>query len=477
MSARKKCIVWFRRDLRLDDHLALHAACKDYEQVIPLYIHSPNDEGDWPQGGASLWWLHHALDSLKTELESKGGYLVRRVGDTLKILTEMIESEKPDALYFNRRYEPQQIELEDQINRKLSNKIECRSFVGNLLFDPHEIKTQQGNCYQVYTPFWKACVSAGPPPKPVGTPQKISSPSQKPRSDRLSALQLLPDISWDDQFYEFWDPTIAGARSLYSSLMKKKVESYKTDRDIPSLDGTSRLSPYLHFGQLSPRRLWHGVGGGRVPQQAGKLQYVKEILWREFAQYLLIHFPHLPTEPLRPEFKKFPWRESKKDLKAWQRGQTGYPLVDAGMRQLYAVGWMHNRVRMVVASFLVKHLLLSWQDGASWFWDCLVDADLGSNTMGWQWAGGCGPDAAPYFRIFNPIIQSEKFDPNGDYIREWVPELGHLNKKQIHTPWELTPLDLKSAGVVLGKDYPFPMVDHKSARQRALDAYEKVKKS
>lgn len=480
MSDNEKAVVWFRNDLRLDDHHALSEACRDFKKVLLVYIH-PQESRPWSRGSASSWWLHHALVSLMEELKKKSASLLIFKGDEIKIFRALVKNEKISALYFNRRIEPSEIDLEDRLLKALDKDLLIKRFDGNLLFDVSQIKTGQGKPYQVYTPFWKACVQAGPPPKPKPTPGNIPSEELQTKSSELKPLtpeqlQLLPKVPWDEDFYAYWDASIEGARRQYQKL-KTKMDSYDKNRDLPHLDGTSRLSPYLHFGQISPCRIWHAIENGRVPRQSGRLHFMKELVWREFAQYLLFHFPHLPEEPLREDYEKFPWRQSDEDLQRWQMGQTGYPLVDAGMRQLWKTGWMHNRVRMVVASFLVKHLLISWKEGAAWFWDCLVDADLGSNTLGWQWAGGCGPDAAPYFRIFNPILQSEKFDAEGNYIRQWVPELSKLNKKQIHEPWKLSPLELRSAGIQLGKDYPLPLVEHRSARERALKAYEKIRKA
>ena len=354
-----------------------------------------------------------------------------------------------------------------------------------MLFPPAEIKTKQGTPFQVFTPYWNACVArlvAEGLPEPLSAPREIPAPSSpgRIRSESLDDLGLLPRIPWDAEFPKSWNPGEAGARARLKHLLSI-VSDYAQLRNRPDLDGTSGLSPYLHFGEISPRQVVHAVlhEAGRSCQEwkelpEGPRTFLTEIGWREFAHSILFHWPDTDREPLRPKFAEFPWKKDPRALRAWQKGLTGYPIVDAGMRQLWRTGWMHNRVRMIVGSFLTKDLLLPWQDGAAWFWDTLVDADLANNTMGWQWVSGCGADASPYFRVFNPVTQGEKFDPEGTYIRTWVPELAELPSKHIHSPWEATESVLQKAGVVLGETYPEPIVDHAEARRAALDALSRI---
>lgn len=464
-------ILWLRSDLRLDDHPALEAALKSGLPIIPVFVWDPKAEGAWPLGAASRWWLHHSLQSLSDQLKGLGSKMILRSGPSIKELLSLAQQSNADRIYFCERYEPYARECEDQlISQAKKSGIQCFRHSGNLLFHPDQIRSKQDQVYQVYTPFSKTCFERlSEISEPTATPKRISSPRSWPSGLRLQELGLLPKIAWDEGFYKHWTPGVEGARKLFNLLQKGKVASYHDQRDFPGIDGTSRLSPHLHFGEISVRRLWHLLHPSGTRLTKGLHTYLKEILWREFAYHLLFHFPHTPEQPLRTEFNKFPWNPKKAHLIAWQRGQTGYPLVDAGMRQLWRTGWMHNRVRMVVASFLVKHLLTPWQEGSRWFWDTLVDADLASNTMGWQWASGCGADAAPYFRIFNPMMQSEKFDPKGEYLHTWVPELKSLKAPDIHRPWLAQELFSKSS-------YPPPLVDHQKARELALEALTKISK-
>jgi deoxyribodipyrimidine photo-lyase len=401
-------LLWLRRDLRLDDNPALLAAVATGRPVIPVYIWAP-EEDDPPPGAASRWWLHQSLRSMREALAARGSELILRRGPSAEALLTLARETSADTVLSNRPYD-------------------------NLLFEPGAILNTSGKPFQIFTAFWNACLRAPAPAKPQPAPDRIAAPPRWPDSLPLSDLQLEPVIDWAAGLREVWRP---GEPSLTFN-----ARHYDTLRDRPDLDGTSRLSPHLHFGEVSVRRLWHKYRKAEP--------FLRQLAWREFAHHLLFHFPHTAREPLRPEFRRFPWEMDARLFRAWTRGRTGYPLVDAGMRQLWHTGWMHNRVRMVVASFLVKHLLIPWQEGAAWFWDTLVDADLANNTLGWQWAAGCGADAAPYFRIFSPTLQAAKFDPHGDYIRRWVPEFG-------------TPA------------YPRPIVDHKMARARALEAYAAIR--
>jgi deoxyribodipyrimidine photo-lyase len=466
-------IVWFRHDLRLADNPALTTAAKR-GAVVPVYVWAPEEEGDWPPGAASRWWLHQSLGALDADLRRLGSRLIVRTGPTRDTLRELVRTTGATALYWNRRYEPAIIERDKRIKESLKKEgVTVESFNGSLIHEPWEVQTKQGRPYQVYTPYWRSIAALGSPPPPVARPGKIDAPEEWPDSLPLEKLQLEPTIDWAGGLRQHWTPGEQGASQRLKAFLRDAVDTYDSDRDRPDVEGTSSLSPHLHWGEISPRAVWQAVlqkyevdDVTRLP--SGAEVYVKELVWREFAYQLLYHFPHTPTQPLREDYSRFPWRNDAKALRAWQRGKTGYPFVDAGMRQLWATGWMHNRVRMVVASFLVKHLLLPWVEGARWFWDTLVDADLASNTLGWQWSAGCGADAAPYFRIFNPVTQGEKFDPSGEYIRRWVPELRDLPDKFVHKPWEHpTP----------PKDYPQPIVEHGMARERALEALATLQES
>lgn len=473
-------LVWFRHDLRLADNPALQAAVQRGGPIIPVYIWAPEDEGAWSPGAASRWWLHQSLTSLDTRLTKYSSRLVIRRGDSLSTLQALIRETDAQAVFWNRRYDPSIVVRDTTIKSTFrATRIHVESFNTALLFDPTTLRNRTGQPFQVFTPFWKTCLSLPEPSAPLTDPSRLSAPVQWPDSLPLASLQLEPTIDWASGIRTAWCPGEDGARYELQRFLDAAITDYAEHRDRPDEVQTSRLSPYLHFGEISPRQVWHAVRTASKKHRAkqrGVEAYLRQLGWREFAHHLLFHFPHTLDQPLRGEFADFPWRESRADLRAWQRGQTGYPLVDAGMRALWATGWMHNRVRMVVASFLVKHLLLPWQAGDHWFWDTLVDADLANNTLGWQWVAGCGADAAPYFRIFNPVAQGEKFDPNGEYVRRWVPELGRLSADWIHKPWEAPTHVLSEAGVKLGTTYPEPIVDHYNARIRALAALASFKK-
>jgi deoxyribodipyrimidine photo-lyase len=360
--------------------------------------------------------------------------------------------------------------------------IQWKPFPGHLLWEPDSIRNKAGRPFQVFTPFWKTASQTLKSTTPLPPPAQWPSPSIWPKSDRLSDCDLLTSIRWDEKFSEQWSPGEEGAYENLNRFSNQAFDTYQVERDFPGTNGTSKLSPHLHFGEITPGQILYECSkkascSGKLDSSVIQSTYMREIGWREFAHHLLIHFPSTVREPLRPEFKSFQWRNDPEMLQAWQKGQTGYPIVDAGMRELWTTGWMHNRVRMIVGSFLVKHLLLDWKHGVEWFWDTLVDADLANNTLGWQWIAGCGADAAPYFRIFNPITQSEKFASNGEYIRKWVPELKSLPPVYLHAPWKASASILETANVQLGKTYPEPMVNHMTAREIALDAYQRMKSS
>jgi deoxyribodipyrimidine photo-lyase len=474
-------LLWFRQDLRLTDNPALAAAVTRGGPVIPVFIWTPPEEADWPPGGASQWWLHQSLAALQAELEASGSRLIIRRGPTDQALHELCKHTGAQAVYWNRRYEPAIINRDRKIKESLrAAGIEVESFNAALLHEPWTIRNKSGKPFQVFTPFWRHCLTLDDPPAPTAAPRRIGSPANWPASVPLDELKLKPRIAWTGGIRDAWKPGSAGANAQLRRFLDRAFADYAEQRNRPDLEGTSRMSPHLHFGEISPRQVWHGLRSmanrrGLAVKDWRTSQFLTEVGWREFSHHLLFHFPHTPKEPLRPEFARFPWRRNPQGLKAWQRGQTGFPLVDAGMRELWTTGWMHNRVRMVAASFLVKDLLISWQEGAAWFWDTLVDADLAQNTLGWQWTAGCGADAAPYFRVFNPNAQGEKFDPNGDYVRRWCPELARLPSKWIHRPDEAPKEVLQAAGVALGKTYPEPIISHAIARNVALEAYAKLK--
>lgn len=478
----RSTILWFRQDLRIQDNPALIAASEQGGPVIPVYIWAPHEEGDWAPGSASRWWLHHAVADLDATLRQEfKSRLVIRSGDSLPILRQLMDETGAEAIFWNRRYEPAVVQRDQRIKSKLRDDGRTvQSFNASLLFEPWTISTQENKPYQVFTPFWKASKEIDGPNAPCPIPKKLPAPKQWPESDPVEQLELLPKIPWDEGIRASWNPTIRGGRAVLDRFLADGLYRYDIDRDKPGITGTSRLSPYLHCGQISPRQIWQAVherleseGDKNLRKNADR--YLSEIGWREFGYHLLYHFPHTTDEPLREKFADFPWKRSKKSLERWQQGQTGYPIVDAGMRELWHTGYMHNRVRMIVASFLVKDLLIPWQKGAKWFWDTLVDADLANNTLGWQWAAGCGADAAPYFRIFNPVSQGERYDPQGLYVRRWVPEASQLPDRYLHKPWESDPSLREQAGLNLDDGYPNPIVDHREARERALAAFEEIK--
>lgn len=437
-------LVWFRRDLRLADNAALLSAVQRAAPVIPVFVWSQEEEAPWQPGAASRWWLHHSVERLRDSLGGLGSMLVIRTGPALETLIRLAEECGAKTVVWNRLYEPATVARDRGVKRGLRDRgFAAESFASNFLFEPRSILNAKGEPFRVFTAFSKACVQAPAPAVPMPAPARMIAPAAWPGSVELAKLRLLPEIDWTEGLRESWQPGEAGAEDRVRGFLEGGVQSYATERDRPDHAGTSRLSPHLHFGEISPRQIWHAQLWHSA--RAGGKAFMRQLLWREFARHLLFHFPHTAEQPLRPEFARFPWRMNGKKFRAWTEGRTGYPLVDAGMRELWRTGWMHNRLRMVTASFLVKHLLIPWQEGAAWFWDTLVDADSASNTLGWQWAAGCGADAAPYFRIFNPALQAAKFDPEGEYVRRWAPE---------------------SAA---------PIVEHAAARARALAAFQKMR--
>ncbi len=476
-------LLWFRQDLRLADNPALKAACERGGPVVPVFIWAPEEEGDWAPGGASRWWWHQSLAALEGSLRAIGSRLILRRGPSLETLQALAKETGAGAVLWNRRYEPVITARDSAIKERLrSAGITADSFNGALLHEPWTVTNLSKKPFQVFTPFWRNCLAKPDPEAPLPAPQRIDVPLSWPKSLPLESLELEPKIDWAGGMRTAWRPGEAGAQANLRRFLDAAFDDYTQLRNRPDLTGTSRLSPYLHFGEISPRQIWHGLRASAekrgLPSSAWRdSQFVAEIGWREFAHHLLFHFPHTPDAPLREEFAKFKWRTEPKWVKAWTKGRTGYPIVDAGMRELWTTGWMHNRVRMIVASFLVKDLLIDWREGARWFWDTLLDADLAANTLGWQWTAGCGADAAPFFRIFNPTTQGEKFDPEGNYVRRWVPELAKLPAQWIHQPDKAPPEVLRAAGVTPGLTYPHPMVNHSTARDVALQIYSGIKKN
>jgi deoxyribodipyrimidine photo-lyase len=479
MTAPAPVIVWFRDDLRLSDHPALHAASKTGAPVICLYVLDDEVPKARPLGGAARWWLAQSLRALDESLTSLGQRLVLRKGESAAIIIDLARETQAAAVYWNASHIPAQTTLERRVAEALANiGVRHETFPGDLLAPPERIRTKEGRGLRVFTPFWRRVLSLGDPPSPLPAPKKL--PAMKGvASDDLDDWHLEPSKpDWAGGLRTTWTPGEAAAHTRLGDFLEHGIKGYASDRDRPDRDGTSRLSPHLRFGEISPRQIYHAArfAADRKPALARDIdKFLSELGWREFCRHLLFDHPDLHTRNLQETFDGFPWRRDAKALRAWQRGLTGYPIVDAGMRELWHTGVMHNRVRMVVASFLVKHLLIDWRAGEAWFWDTLVDADAGSNPANWQWVAGSGADAAPYFRVFNPILQGEKFDPDGAYVARWVPELKHLPPPLIHKPWEATPMELASANITLGKTYPAPIVDHKAARERALAAYKKMR--
>jgi len=477
-----RVIHWFRQDLRLADNPALHYAA-DQGEVIPVFIglDAPSSPDGFFYGGASRWWLHHSLVALDQNLqEHDQSLIIRRVASpdaVLACLTDLIKQSGAQMVVWNRRYEPDHIEQDRLIKAQLQEMgVAVHSFTGNYLFEPWQISNRQGKAYKVFTPFWKMLVSEGIDRPLTPEPAQIRPAHHKLSPGSVTDLNLLPALDWADGFAEYWQPGEAGAWARVERFMRD-IDQYDQTRNRVDWQGTSRLSAHLHFGELTPRQLVRRVfeHNPQPLEQCGCEHFLRELGWREFAAHLIYHFPHTQTDNLDPRFDDFNWNQDPSVIKAWQQGQTGVPIVDAAMRCLWHTGWMHNRNRMIVASFLCKNLRVHWRVGADWFMDTLVDADLASNTAGWQWVAGTGADAAPYFRIFNPVLQTEKFDPNADFIRRWVPEIAALNNKQISQPDILPAQTLDQAGIVLGRDYPRAIVDIKESRKAALAAFEQIK--
>lgn len=470
---KKTTLVWLRQDLRISDNPALFAAA-EAGKVLPIFILDDESAQDFKMGGASKFWLHSSLQNLN---ESFGGKLNFYAGDAQKILLEIISKNKIDAVYWNRCYEPFRIKQDSAIKSILKEKnIEAKSFNGSLLWEPWQVLKSDGTPYKVFTPFYRnGCLKKEAPRMPLPVPPKLDLLRDE-NSLTLDDLNLMPQKNWYLQMDKIWKIGEKAAQIRLYEFLDDGLKNYKEGRNHPNQNNVSRLSPYLHFGEISPNQVFYATQARLNSEDLAKDidHFLSELGWREFSNHLLYHFPTLPRKNFQQKFDRFPWSENSQLLKAWQKGQTGYPIVDAGMRELWQTGYMHNRVRMIVGSFLVKNLLLHWHHGEDWFWDCLVDADLANNSASWQWIAGSGADAAPYFRIFNPILQGEKFDTNGEYTKRFVPELAALPNKFLFKPWEAPPLILKAAGIELGKNYPKPIVEMTASRDAALLAYKVV---
>ncbi|MEK7734828.1 MAG: deoxyribodipyrimidine photo-lyase [Pseudomonadota bacterium] len=475
-------IVWFRRDLRLMDNEVLAHALVMTHRVIPVYIHAPGENGPGAMGAAARWWLHHSLAALDAALRERGSRLViRRAATSRAGLRALVKETDASLVCWHRLYEPAEVAREDAIEAAMVRVgVTVQTFPGHLLLEPEAVQTGSSGPYKVFTPYARAVRTKLVLPKPRRAPHRLRVVPSSISSLPLASLKLLPKSGWAASFTRAWQPGEAGAHKRLRAL-GKKLANYAADRDRPAVDGTSHLSPHLHFGEITPARVWRTVaaqaaGRSKPGLVRGAETFQRELLWREFAHHVLHHFPATPERPLDARFAKFSWRRSAALLRAWQRGETGIPMVDAGMRELRTTGTLHNRARMIVASFLTKHLRLHWREGARWFWNTLVDADLANNTLNWQWVAGCGADAAPYFRIFNPVLQSRKFDPAGEYLARWLPELKKLPARYRHAPWLAPAQVLARAGIRLGVNYPYPVMDLAHGRAEALDAFQRWKR-
>lgn len=472
MADAAPVIVWLRQDLRLADNPALAAACETKRPIVCVYLLDDDTPGRWKLGGASRWWLHHSLTALARDLEMRGGRLVLRHGVALNEILRLVKEIGARAIHWNRCYEPFAIARDKALKDALVRTgVEAKSFNASLLFEPWEIQTKTGEPYKVFTPFWRACRLMGPQRAPLPAPRTIIDGAASIRSDTLASWALAPTKpNWASSFEPHWAPGEAGARKALDKFLTTGLASYPEARNELGQDATSRLSPHLHFGEISATQIWAAL----EPDAIGADKFLAEIGWREFSHHLLFHWPSLPEANWRKQFDAFPWRDDTTALREWQRGRTGYPIVDAAMRELWQTGYMHNRARMVAASFLIKHLLIDWRHGEAWFWDTLLDADLANNSASWQWVAGSGADASPYFRIFNPVTQGERYDTDGAYVRRWLPELAGLPDDVLHSPWTASATTLAGANVTLGDTYPYPIVDHAAARARALEAFSQI---
>ena len=474
-------LVWFRNDLRLTDNPALIDACASGNPVYCVYIFDDSGKHSRPLGGAQKWWLHYSLAQLSHHLAQRGGRLDLYRGDPKAIIPQIVDDLRPTKVVWNRRYQPSDIACDSELKAQLETEgLSVKTFNGTLIREPWTLTSKTGGAFKVFTPFWRAAREDHPVPAPHPAPTILQQGSKPPSKFSLSLdeLALLPTKpNWAAEMAKHWVPGEAGARATLDAFIAGGLSGYAEHRNRPDLPSTSRLSPYLRFGEISIRNVWHAadmaVQSGQSTASAEDLRvFQSELGWREFSYYLLYHQPDIAKINVQRRFDEFSWVDNPALLTAWQKGQTGYPIVDAGMRELWRTGFMHNRVRMIVASFLIKHLRIDWRQGETWFWNTLLDADPASNPASWQWVAGSGADAAPFFRIFNPMLQGEKFDPNGAYVRHYVPELARLSPTAIHAPWTANPVELASAGVKLGQTYPYPVVDHETARNSALAAFK-----
>ena len=462
-------IVWFRQDLRLNDNPALESALNSNAAVIPVYINDTSSGR--PAGAMGLWWRDASLAKLDAALRARGSRLIYRDGKAADILPALAKETGASAVLWNRQYEADIIARDTDIKTTLKNNgLDAESFNGSLLFEPWEVTSKStGGPFKVFTPFWRACRALGLKRGLWTAPAKITPPPSWPPSDPLPQALPLPHMDRLDD----WQPGEDGARAALNLFLTQNISGYAERRNLPSEPATSRLSPHLRWGEISPARIVAETENAKIIGEDGD-KFLSELGWREFSYQLLFHNPSLPETCLQEKFEAFPWRDSADDLEAWKRGETGYPIVDAGMRELRRTGFMHNRVRMVAASFLIKHLLIDWRIGEKWFWECLVDADPANNSASWQWVAGCGADAAPYFRIFNPILQGPKFDADGIYTKTYVPELTALSGKTLYAPWTAKTDMLDSGQIALGDTYPTPIVNHEAARARALERFKSL---
>ncbi|KAA5603861.1 deoxyribodipyrimidine photo-lyase [Roseospira marina] len=465
-SSTAPVLLWFRRDLRLADHPALTAAVATGRPIVPVYLLDGDDPGGRPLGGAARWWLHESLAALGHALEARGSALILRRGPPGEALVALARETGADTVYWSRTVGVDEAALAARLE---DQGVAARRFGGCLLFDPDAVRTQQGRPFQVFTPFWNRVLALDPPPRPEPAPSHIPAPYDWPAGDALEDWALQPtQPDWAGGLRATWAPGEEAANAVLDGFLDGPIDCYAEARDALGVDGTSRLSPYLRFGEVGPRTLWHAVRDR--PNDPSAEVFLRELGWREFCHHLLHEHPAMAETPLKESFAAFPWRDDPAGLEAWQTGRTGYPVVDAAMRKLWRTGWMHNRARMIVGSFLVKDLRIDWREGERWFWDTLVDACPANNPCSWQWIAGCGADAAPYFRIFNPVLQGEKFDTTGRYVRRWVPELARLPDRVLHKPWSASAPILREAGVQFGETYPGRIVDHGEARDAALKA-------
>ena len=458
-----KAIFWCRNDLRLRDNPGLSYTLRHHDEVAVVYI----DEADLSSPSASVWWRFEALTDFAEQLDGK---LIYRYGNAKELLPLLLDELSADAVYWNRCYEPKAMARDAELKQQLKDSgTTVASFPGNLLVEPWEVLKGDETPYRVFTPFYKAALKQGFA-EPYDNVESASLSQLMVAKSELQQVKAKAQRPWMSMLAEHWSISTQSMDQRIDVFLSQAIDGYGELRNVPAVDGCSRLSPYLHFGQVSPREIVARAGAKHLTGS-----FIRELVWREFSHYVLYHWPTTEEENMDSRFDVIPWINNADQINAWQKGLTGIPMVDAGMRELWQTGYMHNRVRMIVASLLTKHMMVDWREGAKWFMDTLVDADVAQNSLSWQWTAGSGVDAAPYFRIFNPVTQGEKFDPKGDYVRRWVPELAELPDKWIHQPWAAPEEICRLVKFVTGKDYPLPIVDLKSGRERALSVWETIK--